>query len=323
MLGSAELGELLVVGEAAGVEVAELVDAGEHVGGLEPSACRRRPRRPAASTSSHEIGVDTPGAGVARNEYAHTVVLWRSFWLQSTNTLPGRWSRAMFTVTRFLSRDSRMRPTASANALVASASADGRSPTERWMPFEPDVLATTCSPSWSSRSRTSSGDACAVDDVRRRAGVEVEHHRGGAPRVAGPGLGRVELERGQVGRPHEPGQVVDRARLDVGVGVERDGREPGGAVAGAALLEEPLALDAVGEAHHRDRAVLEVGEHRRRDPGVVVDHLAFGEAGRGVQDLVEVGEPELGGRPPRRGSRSPERPVPLDRAATTCEGSSP
>ena len=34
----------------------------------------------------------------------------------------------------------------------------------------------------------------------------------------------------------------------------------------------------------------EVGEHRRRDPRVVVDDLTFGEAGRGVQDLVEVRE---------------------------------
>ena len=29
------------------------------------------------------------GRGRARSEYAHTVVLWRLFWLQSISTLPG------------------------------------------------------------------------------------------------------------------------------------------------------------------------------------------------------------------------------------------
>ena len=47
---------------------------------------RPRPTRPASR----------PSAGRAmRNEYAHTVVLCRSFWLQSTNTLPLRSSFAM------------------------------------------------------------------------------------------------------------------------------------------------------------------------------------------------------------------------------------
>jgi hypothetical protein len=86
---------------------------------------------------------------------------------------------------------------------------------------------------------------------------------------------------------------IDRARLDVGIGVEGDGLEPGGPVAGAALLEEPLAVHAVGQPHHREWSVLEMGEERRGHSGVVIDHLAFGEAGRGVQHLLEVGQPEL------------------------------
>ena len=40
----------------------------------------------------------------------------------------------------------------------------------------------------------------------------------------------------------------------------------------------------------------EVGDHRRRDLGVVVDHLALGEAGLRVEHLVEVGELQLGAR---------------------------
>src|SRR5664279_295095 len=42
------------------------------------------------STSSHFTGVETVGRSFARNEYTHTVVLWSSFWLQSTSTLPVR-----------------------------------------------------------------------------------------------------------------------------------------------------------------------------------------------------------------------------------------
>ena len=37
----------------------------------------------------------------------------------------------------------------------------------------------------------------------------------------------------------------------------------------------------------------QVGQQHRCDPGVVVDHLALGEAGLGIEDLVEVGELDL------------------------------
>src|SRR5690606_22939747 len=88
-----------------------------------------------------------------------------------------------------------------------------------------------------------------------------------------------------------------------------EGADPGGPVRRAALLEERLALDAVGQAPQRDAAVRDVGQHHRRDPGVVVDHLGLGEPDRRVEDLVEVRElerapldldellPPLGGHP--------------------------
>ena len=64
--------------------------------------------------------------------------------------------------------------------------------------------------------------------------------------------------------------------------------DPVGPVRRAALLEERLAVDAVGEAPQRDAAVAEVRQHRRRDADVVVDDLALGEPGLGVEHLVEV-----------------------------------
>ena len=162
------------------------------------------------------------------------------------------------------------------------------------MPFEPEVFADDVQTELVEQVAHVEGDAGAVDDV-----PPARPDRGRRPSPWGAmdrprtGLRGVELERGEVGRPDEPGEVLDRARLDVRIGVERDGLEPGGPVAGAALLEEPLAVHAVGQPHHRERAVVEVGEQRRGHPGVVIDHLAFGEAGRGVQHLVEVGQPEL------------------------------
>ena len=63
-----------------------------------------------------------------------------------------------------------------------------------------------------------------------------------------------------------------------------------GPVARAALLEERAALDAVGEPPQGHAPVLQVGDHRRRDPGVVVDDLGLGGARLGIQHLVEVGE---------------------------------
>ncbi len=198
----------------------------------------------------------------------------------------------MLTVTRFGSRDSRMRPTASAKALVV-VRVDDRTQADREVdPLGARRLGDDVEPELAEEVADVERDACAVDDVRRRAGIEVEHHGSGTPRVGGARLGSVELERSEVRRPHERRQVVDAAGADLGVGVERDGGEPVRTVAGAPLLEEPLALDAVGEPDHGDRAVLQVRQHRRGDAGVVVDHLAFGEAVRGVQDLVEVGEPQ-------------------------------
>src|SRR4029078_841615 len=56
----------------------------------------------------------------------------------------------------------------------------------------------------------------------------------------------------------------------------------------AVLLEEVLAGDAVGIADDGQRPVAEVGQQRRGDPGVVVSHLALGDPGLRVEDLVEV-----------------------------------
>src|SRR3954451_19474988 len=65
-------------------------------------------------------------------------------------------------------------------------------------------------------------------------------------------------------------------------------------MARALLLVEVGAADAVGIALEGQGAPPQVREQRRRDPRVVVDHLALGEPRLGIEDLVEVRE----GQPP-------------------------
>ena len=86
---------------------------------------------------------------------------------------------------------------------------------------------------------------------------------------------------------------VDLAGVRPGLDVGR--LHPFRPVLGAALLEEGgvEVVDPFREAAQGHRAAAQVGDHRRRHLGVVVDHLALGEAGLRVEHLVEVGELQL------------------------------
>ncbi len=67
----------------------------------------------------------------------------------------------------------------------------------------------------------------------------------------------------------------------------------GGRWDGTVLLEERLAVHPVRVAPQRDRPPSQMRHHHLGDPGVVVDHLALGEARLGPQHLVQVGQLEL------------------------------
>ena len=159
----------------------------------------------------------------------------------------------------------------------------------------PDVFTTATRPSASSSSRSSIATRQQSSTSAGATGIEVEHDRA-RPVHVGRAVHwlRVQLERGEVGEPHERREVFDDAAALAAVGLERLGRvHPAGWWRRAALLEEPLAGGAVGRPHERGRPPGEVGEHHRRDLPVVVDHVGFAESRRGVQQLVEVGEREL------------------------------
>ena len=146
-----------------------------------------------------------------RNEYAHTVVLCRSFWLQSTKTLPGRFAFVMSTSTRSGSRDSISCPSASANRLVSS-SVDGEptSGTERCRPLPPDVFTTQPSPSCSRVSRSSSATRQQSTIVAGAPGSRSMHECGRVVGIGDRPLVRVQLERGEVGEPDERGHARRR-----------------------------------------------------------------------------------------------------------------
>ncbi len=141
-------------------------------------------------------------------------------------------------------------------------------------------------------------DPAALDDVGGRSGIEVEGEDGGAFGRSREGERGVELDRRQLRHPDQRRPAVADAEVDLArmrAGFDARGLHPFRPVLGAALLEEGRVevIDPFGEAAQRDRATFEVGDDRRGDLGVVVDHLALGEAGLRVEDLVEVGELQL------------------------------
>ena len=133
------------------------------------------------------------------------------------------------------------------------------------------------------------------------AGVEVQDHpvgMGGLEvRVEAP-LGRVDLERGELGEPDEDGRLVhERVGGDAVAVLDVCAWDPVGGVVLEVLAEEHLAR-RLGGAHPvhpalaRRRATRRLRDHDRGDAVVVVDHLALGGARGRVEDLVEVRQPQ-------------------------------
>ena len=67
------------------------------------------------------------------------------------------------------------------------------------------------------------------------------------------------------------------------------GLHPIGAVHGRVLFEKILLVHALGVTLHRQRTARQMGHEHGRDAGVVIHHLAFGEAGGWIEDFFEVG----------------------------------
>ena len=127
----------------------------------------------------------------------------------------------------------------------------------------------------------------ARDRGRRRAPSAASARRRARAACAARGRRGSRARRAWTGRRRRSSRCrALRARVDC------RGPHPGRPVARALLLVEELAVDAVRVALERQVPVAQVRQQHRRDPHVVLDHLALGEPGGRVEDLVEVRERE-------------------------------
>ena len=91
-------------------------------------------------------------------------------------------------------------------------------------------------------------------------------------------------------------QIVGQNVIDVAlVALAPDGRGlyPVRPVRGGILLKKVLAVHPVGIALQGQRPSRQMRNQDGRDAGVVVDDLSLGEAGRGIQDFVQIRQLQL------------------------------
>ena len=131
-----------------------------------------------------------------------------------------------------------------------------------------------------------------------RTGIHVDERPARPVGPVGGGRPGVELEGGEVRRPHQGRcPVEDGVALGLALvgGLVAPLREPVGRAGRDRLLPEALRAGAVRVAVHVHRPVVQVGQHPRGDPGVVGEQLPLGHRRRvvvptGEQHLVEVGD---------------------------------
>ena len=168
------------------------------------------------------------------------------------------------------------------------------------MPRDPDVFGKHSSSSRSSVSLTSR--ATSIDVLERRAlgRVEVEHDPVGPVGLVDARRPRVQVDAAHVRHPQERELVVhERVVDDLLLALARRCRERAlrsihsGMCDGALLLEEVLALPAVGVALHRERPSAQVRDEDLRDVAVVRDEIALRDPLVRPERLVEVRETKL------------------------------
>ena len=230
-------------------------------------------------------GVATPAPGRARGQKEATAVEPRPLRSQSIRMRPRR--SAIFTWARYFSGFCVAQPFGEGPAprRTGSHGCSGRSGTTTCRPLPPLVRQKLGKPIASSLSRMSSAAATISGTVDALAGVEVEDELVGMQRVGLGGAPGVQLDGGHLGHGDQALQVVDG---EVGGAVGGAVADAGGHGAVAVLLEEMLAVDALGAAHDRQRAVGQAGQGVVGDRLPVFDEVALGDAG--PQRAVGVGQ---------------------------------
>jgi hypothetical protein len=106
----------------------------------------------------------------------------------------------------------------------------------------------------------------------------------------------VELDAAEVDHPGQTPEVGDDGEVGGAPAAREDdvhGLEPVRVRVGHALLVEEVSLDSVRVALHLHGPALDVVQDARRQVEVVVDEVAFRQAGAGEVDLVEIRERDV------------------------------
>src|ERR1035441_920117 len=106
----------------------------------------------------------------------------------------------------------------------------------------------------------------------------------------------MKFDGGEIGYPNQAGEIVGQNIIDVSlIALAPDGNclHPVGPVLGGVLLEETFLVNTPGVALEGQGMVGKVRQEHRPDAGVVVNDLAFGKAGGGIENLVKVGQAEV------------------------------
>ena len=101
----------------------------------------------------------------------------------------------------------------------------------------------------------------------------------------------MQLEVGEVGGPHQCGQVVNEAIVHpaiVAFAPHPRRFHPVRPVGWAIFFVKKHAADAVGITLHGERAASQMRQQDGSDAHVIVDHLSLGESGLGIQHLIEI-----------------------------------
>src|ERR1700720_599985 len=106
----------------------------------------------------------------------------------------------------------------------------------------------------------------------------------------------MRLNRRQVRHPYHRRQVIRQNMVDgapVVFAPNGRGLYPVGSVGRGVLLKKELANNPVRIAFQRQWASGKMWYEKRRDAGVIVDHLSFGETGRRIEHLVQIRQRQM------------------------------
>jgi hypothetical protein len=128
-------------------------------------------------------------------------------------------------------------------------------------------------------------------EVGARGGVEVEDDPVGLAHPVGARQPHVRRDRVLADEVDERlGLAHERVHDGPAALVDLNSPDPVRVVVGNVLLEEPLAVDPVGEAHEAERPVAHVRQHPLRDVLVVVGQVRLRDPVLGEELLVGVGD---------------------------------